>query len=38
MCILKVATSLAMILWAAVKAMEKIFLPDENEYLIRFIT
>ena len=38
MSILKVATSLALILWAAVKVMEKIFLMDEKESLKRLVT
>ena len=37
MSILKVATSLALILWAAVKLMEKIFFTDEKEALKRLV-
>ena len=37
MSILKVATSLALILWAAVKVMEKIFFTDEKEALKRLV-
>ena len=37
MSMLKVATSLALILWAAVKVMEKIFFTDEKRALKRLV-